>query len=91
MKSIDTPKIPAFDYNGVMITDPSISECGRFKVNLEEYYGDAYLQAKRCSDLIQEITHWIKDTHTPKDIINLQDLTYDELKEIYQDILEEQC
>lgn len=45
----------------------------------------------RCSDLIQEITHWIKDTHTPKDIKDLQDFTYDELKEIYQDILEEQC
>ena len=28
-----------FEWNGFWITDPTMSECGRFEVDPEEYYG----------------------------------------------------
>ena len=28
-----------FEYEGIWITDPYLSECGRFEVNPKEYYG----------------------------------------------------
>jgi hypothetical protein len=31
-----------FDFNGIWITDPTRSECGRFKVNPKTYYGIDY-------------------------------------------------
>jgi hypothetical protein len=35
-------KINTFEYEGVLITDPTMDETGRFKVNPVEYYGSAY-------------------------------------------------
>ena len=35
-----------FIFKGVLIVDPSISECGRFFVEPSVYYGDAYLAWK---------------------------------------------
>ena len=34
----------SFEFNGFDITDPTISECGRFSVVPAEYYGIAYLK-----------------------------------------------
>jgi hypothetical protein len=34
-----------FEYNGVTITNPFLSECGRFSVKPEFYYGGAYLNS----------------------------------------------
>ena len=38
-----------FDAGGIWVTDPTVSECGRFFVEPAIYYGDAYLdwQARR--------------------------------------------
>lgn len=32
----------SFEHGGDIITEPNLSECGRFFVNPEVYYGDAY-------------------------------------------------
>ena len=29
----------SFEYEGIWITNPYLSECGRFEVNPKEYYG----------------------------------------------------
>ncbi len=34
----------SFEFNGFDITDPTLSECGRFSVVPVEYYGIAYLK-----------------------------------------------
>ena len=31
-----------FEWEGIWITDPTMSECGRFEVNPIEYYGEQY-------------------------------------------------
>ena len=31
-----------FEWEGIWITDPTMSECGRFEVNPREYYGEQY-------------------------------------------------
>ena len=35
-------KINTFEYEGVLITDPTMEETGRFTVDPVEYYGRAY-------------------------------------------------
>ena len=35
----------SFVFNGVEITNPNMSECGRFSVNPETYYGHHYLMS----------------------------------------------
>ena len=37
--SIPGCEILGFDYDGMFITDPTTSECGRFEVKPMEYYG----------------------------------------------------
>jgi len=34
-----------FEFNGINITNPYLSECGRFDIEPEDYYGDAYLDS----------------------------------------------
>tara|TARA_B100000029_G_C17283209_1_gene854199 strand:+ start:551 stop:805 length:255 start_codon:yes stop_codon:yes gene_type:complete len=34
---------PGFEFEGMWVTDPSMDETGRFKVDPVEYYGSAYL------------------------------------------------
>jgi len=36
---------PVFEFEGVEITEPTMSECGRFRVNPYDYYGEAFKQA----------------------------------------------
>lgn len=39
-----------FEFQGVWIVDPTVSECMRFKVDPIEYYGEAYINWKRGQD-----------------------------------------
>jgi hypothetical protein len=36
-----------FEHGGVAIVDPSVSHCGRFFVDPEVYYGEAYKEWKK--------------------------------------------
>ncbi len=41
-------KPPSFLFKGIEITNPHLSECGRFTVDPEEYYGAVYLEWRLC-------------------------------------------
>ena len=39
---VDSMSEQGFEWEGIWITDPTMSECGRFEVNPIEYYGEQY-------------------------------------------------
>jgi len=45
-----------FEYDGVWISNPTVSECGRFEVNPREYY-----QANLCAMSDEELNKWIEE------------------------------
>jgi len=42
---------PPFTHEGVEITEPTMSSCGRFRVNPYDYYGEDFKQAWRNRDV----------------------------------------
>ena len=46
--NIDSGRIMGFEYQGMHIINPFITECGRFNVNPVDYYGEAFLQSEFC-------------------------------------------
>ena len=57
-------KINTFEYEGVLITDPTMDETGRFKVNPVEYYGSAYTD--RVVYTREQLYEW-----STKDLVDL--------------------
>lgn len=53
-----------FEHDGVLVTNPFLSECGRFDVSPKDYYG-VDVQAMKLDQMSAEFTLWLDQNNLP--------------------------